>query len=384
LRKKSSRALDPAARLLAWFARHRRELPWRRRHDLYAIWVSEVMLQQTRVDMVLPYFRDFLVRFPTLRRLAAAPLLDVLKVWEGLGYYSRARNLWRAARLIVENFHGRIPREYDRFRELPGVGEYIAAAVMSIGCGAIAPVVDGNVLRVVCRWQGIGGDIRLAATKKKVLSFLLGIIPEDSPGLFNEAVMELGALLCLLRNPRCEACPLQRDCHAFLRGLIASLPARSRRKPVPEYRVALAVIRRGDKVFIQQRPENGHLGGLWEFPGGKCAAGESPELAVVRECREELAVGVEVLAKLAEVPHAYTHFKIVLHVFVCRLRHGSPRTGQPHAWVKISEFERYPFPRANHKFFPQLNEYMNGTRQTADGRRRTVGKSTKSQVPNSK
>jgi A/G-specific adenine glycosylase len=351
----------PATRvppLLRWFSANARDLPWRRCRGLYAIWVSEVMLQQTQVKTVVPYYRDFLKRFPTSSRLAAAPLQDVLKAWEGLGYYSRARNLWRAARLVQERFAGRVPGGCDGFRGLPGVGEYIAAAVLSIGRGLALPVVDGNVLRVVCRWQGLGGDIRLPATREKVRAFLSGIIPALSPGRFNEAMMELGALVCLPLNPRCRQCPLRPDCFACRRNQTASLPMKSRRGPVPEHRVALAVIVRGGKVFIQQRPESGHLGGLWEFPGGKCRAGESPEAAVGRECREELGAEVRVAAKLAEVRHAYSHFKVHLHVFICRPGRGRIRSPQPHAWVRIDELQRYPFPGANHKFFPKLEEYL--------------------------
>jgi A/G-specific adenine glycosylase len=358
LKKNANRAADLVPPLLGWFARNRRDLPWRRRHDLYAIWVSEVMLQQTQVNTVLAYYRRFLRRFPNLQRLAAAPLQDVLKAWEGLGYYSRARNLWRAARMVAEDFHGRIPIDFDRFRELPGVGDYIAAAVLSIGRGLAVPVVDGNVLRVVCRWQGIDADIRLAVTKEKVRSFLQNIIPANEPGRFNEAMMELGALVCTTKNPLCPKCPLRMDCYSLRHDLIGLIPVRSRKAPVPTYRVALAVIVRGNRIFIQQRPEQGHLGGLWEFPGGKCAAGEKPEAAVARECREELGAKVEVLAKLAEVRHAYTHFKIVLHVFICRLRSQAPRSRRPHAWVKFAELNNYPFPAANHKFFPELKRYL--------------------------
>jgi A/G-specific adenine glycosylase len=348
----------PVRRLLRWFACWRRELPWRRRRDAYAIWVSEVMLQQTQVETVIPYYRKFLRRYPTLKQLAVAPLQDVLKAWEGLGYYSRARNLWRAARRVRDEFHGRIPDRAEDFRALPGVGEYIAAAVLSIGRGLALPVIDGNVLRVVCRWQGIDGDTRSAATRKRVRSFLSGIIPENSPGRFNEAIMELGALVCRPRDPRCRSCPLRRDCFAFLQGRTASLPTRSRKRAVPEYRAALAVILRHGRIFIQQRPEAGHLGGLWEFPGGKCRSGEKPEGAVVRECCEELGAGVEVQAKLAEVRHAYSHFKVRLHVFICRPGEGRIRTGQPHAWVKVQDLDRYPFPGANHKFFPELKRYL--------------------------
>ena len=349
-------AFDPLPLLQKWFERERRDLPWRRRRDLYGIWVSEVMLQQTRVETVVPFYREFLRRFPSLKKLAAAPLQEVLKAWEGLGYYSRARNLWRAARMIVADRHGRIPVEYDRFRELPGVGDYIAAAVMSIGCHLVVPVVDGNVLRVVCRWQGIPDDIRLAATKVKVRSFLRGIIPAAAPGRFNESLMELGALVCLAKKPLCRQCPLQAGCFAFHHGKTGVLPVQSRKKPVPTYVVALAVIRRGDRLYIQQRPEQGHLGGLWEFPGGKCREGEEPEATVVRECREELGVEVEPLDKLAVVRHAYSHFKVILHIFSCRLVRGRIRTRRPHAWVKASDLKRYPFPAANLKMFPRLRD----------------------------
>jgi len=351
-------SLDAPGLLQRWFAANRRDLPWRRRRDLYAIWVSEVMLQQTRVETVLPYFNDFLKRFPTLERLAASPLHDVLKAWEGLGYYSRARNLRRAAQLIVKNFQGRIPMDYERFRELPGVGDYIAAAVMSLGCGIAVPVLDGNVLRVVCRWQGIDTDVRLAATRRRVRSFLEEIIPAASPGSFNESLMELGALVCLPKNPRCPLCPLQPGCRAARGGLASVLPLKSRKAQVPQYQVALAVIVRGGKLFIQQRPENGHLGGLWEFPGGKCRPNEEPGAAVVRECREELGVEVEAKGELAVVRHAYSHFKVVLHVFACRLLGGRIRTRRPHAWVKVADLDRYPFPAANHKFFPQLRKKL--------------------------
>ncbi|MCX6555685.1 MAG: NUDIX domain-containing protein, partial [Candidatus Aminicenantes bacterium] len=252
-----------------------------------------------------------------------------------------------------------IPGEYGEFRALPGVGDYIAAAVLSIGRGQAIPVVDGNVLRVVCRWQGIADDIHSLAAKRKVATFLTGIIPAQKPGRFNEALMELGALVCLPRDPFCRQCPLHPGCFAFRYGRTRSLPVKSKKGPIPEYRVALAVIVRNGTIFIQQRPEEGHLGGLWEFPGGKCRVNEKPETAVKRECREELKLEVEVISKLAEVRHAYSHFKVILHVFICKRLDGRVRTRQPHAWIGIGELDRYPFPAANHKFFPEIRNYLN-------------------------
>lgn len=358
MKKNSAGTADPLSLLERWFADHRRDLPWRKNRSLYRVWVAEVMLQQTQAVTVKGYYRSFLKRFPTPARLAAAPLLEVLKVWEGLGYYSRARHLWLAARAVRENHGGRIPTAYGEFKRLPGVGEYTAAAVLSIACGLALAAVDGNVLRVVCRWQGIGTDIRRRSTRDAVRAFLQEIIPSAAPGKFNEALMELGALVCTPKNPACSQCPLRPRCHAHGRGLTAALPVKSRRSPQPLFQVALAVIVRGSRLYIQQRPEKGHLGGLWEFPGGKCLAAEKPEQAVVRECREELGVEVNVSAKLAEVRHAYTHFKIVLHVFACRLRGSGLHPRQPHAWVKCADLPRFPFPAANHKFFPQLKKYM--------------------------
>ncbi|HUU04882.1 MAG TPA: A/G-specific adenine glycosylase [Patescibacteria group bacterium] len=369
-------AFDPAARLLDWFAIRRRDLSWRKNRSLYSVWVAEVMLQQTRTATANGYYRSFLERFPSLAGLAAAPLPEVLKVWEGLGYYSRARHLWLAARAVHENHGGRIPTSYAEFRKLPGVGEYTAAAVLSIACGQALAAVDGNVLRVVCRWRGIETDIRSRHTRDAVRAFLQEIIPPAAPGEFNEAMMELGALVCTTKNPVCGECPLRTNCHAYRRGLTAVLPFKSRRPPPPLFPVALAVIVRGSRLYIQQRPEQGHLGGLWEFPGGKCRAGEKPERAVVRECREELAAEVEVLAKLAQVGHAYSHFHIVLHVFACRLRGSAPCPLRPHAWVQFAELRHYPFPAANHKFFSKLKEYMDknlalGAGRTLYGKKKT-------------
>lgn len=344
--------------LLRWFDGNARDLPWRRRRSLYSIWVSEIMLQQTRVETVVPYYRRFLRRFPSPRRLAAAPLQEVLKAWEGLGYYARARNLWRAAQTVVARHRGRVPSQYGEFRALPGVGEYSAAAVLSIGAGQALPVVDGNVLRVVSRWQGIAGDIGLPRTRGRIRDFLAQVIPGDAPGRFNEALMELGALVCLPRAPRCQACPLGRGCFACRRGRTASLPVKRKKKPVPLHEVALAAIVRAGRVFIQLRPDQGHLGGLWELPGGKCRAGEAPADAVVRECREELGTEVEALRELAVVRHAYSHFKVRLHVFACRPLRGRFRPSRPHAWVRAEEMVRYPLPAANHKFLPQVAGFV--------------------------
>ena len=352
----------PVDRLLEWFEKKKRDLPWRRTGSIWKIWVSEVMLQQTRTETVRRYYGRFLRRFPTVRRLAEAELEDVLKIWEGMGYYARARNLWRAASVVMDEHGGKIPKDPAVFGKLPGVGDYIAAAVMSIACDHRLPVVDGNVLRVYGRYAGLEDDIRDPATRKKVRSRLGRIIPADRPGDFNQAMMETGALICLPRNPKCPECPLRTGCHALRTGRVASFPVKTRRPAPPLYEVAVAVIVRGKRFFIQKRPDAGHLGGLWEFPGGKLAPGETPEQAVIRECREEIGADLEILVRLARVRHAYTHFRIDLHAFVCRVRSGRIRTRRPHRWIETGEIARYPFPAANHRFFPRLQEYIRSGR----------------------
>jgi A/G-specific adenine glycosylase len=345
-------------RLLAWYRAHRRDLPWRRTGDIYAVWVSEVMLQQTRVETVIPYYGRFLARFPTVAALAAAPLQDVLKLWEGLGYYTRARNLHRAAQRVVAEHGGRIPSTYEDFRALPGVGDYIAAAVLSIAAGAPLPVVDGNVLRVWARWRGLAEDIRKPRTLRRVREELAGNIPAATPGDFNQALMELGATVCVPASPRCRECPLAADCVALREGRTAELPVRPARPAVPHHEIAVGVIRRRDgRLLIQQRPEEGLLGGLWEFPGGKLEAGETAAEAVRRECREETGLEVAVEAALAEVRHAYSHFTVTLHVFVCRAG-GRVRCRRPHRWVRPAELGDYPFPGANKKFFGPLKDFL--------------------------
>lgn len=300
----------PVSALLDWYGRWQRDLPWRRANDIYRIWVSEVMLQQTQSATVIPYYRLFLKHFPSLGRLARAALQEVLKVWEGLGYYSRARNLRQAARLVQERHHGRVPRDAHKFRSLPGVGDYIAAAVLSIADHQRLPVVDGNVLRVFCRWSGLADDIGRTATKKKIFNRLLSLMPAKSPGDFNQALMELGALVCLPRNPLCPMCPLRQACTARVLRKTDSLPVKKKRPPVPLHRVALGVIDRQEKIYVQRRPDIGHLGGLWEFPGGKARPGETMTRALKREIREELGIVVGREKEIAVVKHGYSHFKV--------------------------------------------------------------------------
>ncbi|MCP5051847.1 MAG: A/G-specific adenine glycosylase [bacterium] len=350
----------PVQRLLDWYTENKRDLPWRLTNDIYPIWLSEVMLQQTQVATVIPYYLRFLERFPTIETLARASEDEVLKMWEGLGYYSRIRNLHRAAREVVEVYHGKIPAQPDVFRKLPGVGPYIVAAVLSIARGIPLPAVDGNVMRVYTRFRGIGDDIRKTATRNRISDDLQRFMPRHAASDFTQAFMELGALICSPKTPKCNACPLKPRCVAFTTQSIPAYPFKSPRGKVPHHQVSVAVITRGERFYIQKRPSKGHLGGLWEFPGGKAEAGETPEQALVRECREELGVGIEILDKLAVVRHAYSHFKITMSVFICGLNGREVHQPEGHSfqWITIDRLEDYPFPGANHKFFPRLRDYF--------------------------
>ncbi|MEX2015258.1 MAG: A/G-specific adenine glycosylase [Candidatus Hydrogenedentales bacterium] len=342
--------------LLAWYGREKRTLPWRDAADPYVVWLSEVMLQQTRVEQGTPYIVRFVKQFPDVQALAAASEDAVLKAWEGLGYYSRARNLHKAARVIAHDRAGAFPATAEDWQTLPGVGRYTAGAVASIAYGERAPVLDGNVKRVLARLTDLSDPVDDAAVTDSLWDLAGELVRGKSPGDFNQAIMELGANVCTPRRPACEACPLTRYCAAYAAGTQEQRPVRREKKPVPHKEIVVAVIKRNGRYLIGKRPPNGLLGGLWEFPGGKVNPGEDHPLALMREVREELNLGVRVGGLIACVSHAYTHFRVTLNVYACSAPEGTP---QPSAhtelrWVRKSEFSDFAFPKANHKFLHLL------------------------------
>jgi A/G-specific adenine glycosylase len=350
----------PASRLLRWAVRHLRDLPWRTEpRDPYRVWISEMMLQQTQVVIVIPYFQRFTERFPTVQALAEAPLDDVLKLWEGLGYYARARNLHRAAQQVVAEFDGRLPDTVEALSRLPGIGAYTAGAIASLAFGCDAPVVDGNVRRVLCRVYAIRGDARQPKVQRKLWTLAEMNLPKRKAGRWNEALMELGATVCLPRAPRCDECPLTPVCRARALGIPEKFPARAARQRTPHYDVTAAVIRKKGRILIAQRPMEGMLGGLWEFPGGKLEPGESLEECLQREIREELGIEIQVGQPVARVKHAYTHFRITLHAFECRLRKGRPRAigVSDWRWVKWDELDDFAFAVTDRKIIQALRAF---------------------------
>jgi A/G-specific adenine glycosylase len=321
-----------------------------------------MMLQQTQVETVIPYFHRFLARFPTVEDLAAAPLGDVLKLWEGLGYYARARNLHQAAKVIVDERHGEWPRTVEGLLALPGIGRYTAGAIASLAFDAAAPVLDGNVTRVLCRLFAIKRDPKDAQVREELWQLAEALLPSldlgaaaegvearGSAGEYNEALMELGALICTPHNPRCGICPLAKTCEAKKRGLQDQLPIKTKRRPLPHYDVTAAVIRKHGRLLIAQRPLRGRLGGLWEFPGGKVEAGETLPQCLRHEIREELGIRIKVGKPITSIDHAYTHFKITLYAFECEFVSGQPQAlqVQDFKWVRMSELKKYAFAKTD-------------------------------------
>ncbi|HEY9078156.1 MAG TPA: A/G-specific adenine glycosylase [Anaerolineaceae bacterium] len=332
-------------RLLAWYRQNARDLPWRRSPAPYAVLVSELMLQQTRVDTVIPYFNRWMERFPTVSALAEAPEQAVLKAWEGLGYYSRARALQRAAKQILAEHGGEIPASRVELERLPGVGPYTAGAIASIAFGQDEAALDGNIRRVLARLVDLALPARSPEGEKALWALARSLLPAGQAGDFNQALMDLGASLCTPRKPACPVCPLAEDCLARQNGTQAERPVRSERQRTPHYIVTAAVIERDDRVMIAQRPADGLLGGMWEFPGGKVRKGESLEACLQREIQEELGAQVKVGTSLGMYKHAFTHFKITLHAFRCRLVEGSePRPVKASAirWLRLDELDDYP------------------------------------------
>ncbi|MCG6878997.1 MAG: A/G-specific adenine glycosylase [Deltaproteobacteria bacterium] len=342
--------------LLNWYQKHHRPLPWRKTSDPYRIWVSEVMLQQTQVKTVIPYYQRFISAFPGPEKLAEAEMQAVLKRWEGLGYYARARNLHRAAQEITHRYDGALPQDHETLKTLPGIGDYIAAAVSSIAFGQPHAAVDGNVKRVLARFNMIDLPVNDPKAAKHFKPFADDLLDEKRPGVFNQAMMELGALVCTPANPKCTECPLARTCRAFKANAVNAYPRKIKKGRIPEHHVAVGIIWKNSRALITQRKQEGLLGGLWEFPGGKVMDGETPSEASIREIKEEVNLVVEAKERIARVRHAYTHFKIVLDVFQCHYQSGRVKLKGPvdFRWVRLHELEKFPFPGANRKFIPLI------------------------------
>ena len=345
-------------RLLAWYRREKRDLPWRHTRDPYRIWVAEIMLQQTQVPTALPYYRRFLARFPTVRALARASDQNVLKAWQGLGYYRRAINLREAARRIERDHAGRVPDDAAAFGRLPGVGRYTCGAVQSIAFGRRLAALDGNAARVLARWFAVRRPVHAAATRAGLWAAAEAIVPPRAPGDWNQALMELGSRVCTPRRPRCPACPVQRLCRAFARGLQEEIPPPRRRRPVPHIQVGVGIVWRRGRVLLCKRRPDAMLGGLWEFPGGKVRPRESVADCIRRELREECGLEVTVGRHLVDVTHTYSHLRVTLRCRHCRSARGRAKALGCDAarWVRPARIADYPLPAADVRILEAIHD----------------------------
>lgn len=343
--------------LLQWYGRCRRDLPWRRTRDPYRIWVSEILLQQTRVETARTRYEDFFARFPTLASLAEASLDEVLAAWQGLGYYGRATNLHRAARHVVNELGGKIPDDVHALERLPGIGPYTARAIASIAFHKDAAVLDGNVARVLCRLFALSRDPSSQADRVRLQRLADRLLPKGKASSFNQALMDLGAVLCTPRSPKCERCPLVRYCRSFRKGLTTLYPVRKVRPPLPvRHRLMAAVFHRG-ALLLQKRPPEGLLARLWELPAHTIEKGETDS-----DAWEKLEKALSHIAEISRAPgrnsfrieHGYTHFLERISVLVCTarplLRPSSLQTGELLLrWIHPKRLGRYPLTGATVK-----------------------------------
>lgn len=311
------------SRLLEWYDHAKRDLPWRKTRDPYAIWISEIMAQQTQIDRVIGYWERWMQRYPDIATLAQAAEDDVLHSWEGLGYYSRARNLHKAAGLLYDEYGASFPSDIDSIVSLPGIGQYTAGAIASIAFGFSVPAVDANVLRVFSRLLDIAIPVRQARSRRIVEETVTNLIPEDRAGDFNQAIMEFGALVCAKR-PRCDACPVSDLCLAYDRGGVHERPVLPPSKGTIKIDMATGVLLHEGGVLIQKRLPDDIWPGLWEFPGGVIESGETPREALIREYEEEVELAVVPGEKITVITYSYTRYRVTMHCYYCRLSGSLP------------------------------------------------------------
>lgn len=339
-----------STRLLAWYNKHKRILPWRDHPYSYAVWVSEIMLQQTRVETVIPYFAKWMKIFPTIKKLAKADEQDVLNAWEGLGYYSRARNLHKAAKIVAEKFNGELPKNLDELRILPGIGKYTVGAIASMAFGMDEATLDGNLRRVFSRLFDVK-EFADSPTGEKILWQLAREnLPKGKAGDYNQALMDLGATICLPKNPRCLLCPLMELCESRKKGTQELRPVLKPKKKTPQYVDVAAVIVKGKKVLLNQRPSDGLLANMWEFPNARVE--QNPDEELTKAIKSTTKIQVKKKEAMGIVAHAYTHFKVTVHVYQCDLI--SIPKNKKLKWVNINDLENYPMGKIDRQIAKML------------------------------
>lgn len=341
--------------LLRWYSFRRRNLPWRERPQPYAVWVAETMAQQTRLESMLPYYSRWMRRFPTLKALAAAREQDVLSLWEGLGYYNRARNLRKAAQVVMREHAGRLPKEVAELRKLPGVGPYTAGMIASLAFEADEPAVDGNAVRVLSRLFDVPEPADTTAGRRRLWALAAENLPPGRAADYNQALMDLGAIVCIPR-PKCAECPLRLMCLARRRGTQHLRPVKAAAAAVPLRDFAGAVIRRGGRVLVVQRPGSGLLAGMWEFPNIQLAQAKRPETELRRVLRSEFALQASELEHLGVYEHAYSHFQARLQVYGCELNGGAFASQRAHKWLPPRRLKDLPMGKLDRRVADSLLE----------------------------
>lgn len=342
--------------LLSWFRATDRDLPWRKTYNPYHVWISEIMLQQTQMDRGIAYFHRWIERFPDVHAVAEADEQEILKYWEGLGYYARARNLYKAAKLMVTNSGGDVPCEHDQLLDLPGIGPYTAAAIASIAGNHDVAVIDANVTRVYSRLFDIGGPVKSQPVRKRIATLASNLLPQGKARQYNQALMDLGGLVCLPKGPDCHKCPISQWCKALINGTVTERPELSRPKKQVTLQKVTAVISSQENIYIQQRRVQDVWGGLWEFPGGE--SGErDPGLSLQEIIFNDCGLHVTDIVPIVTVTHHYTHHKIVLHCFSARLEGSkTPRLSNAAAykWISPAELSDFAFPSGPRKLLRHL------------------------------
>ncbi|MFG6149655.1 A/G-specific adenine glycosylase [Halobacillus sp. B23F22_1] len=341
------------AHLIDWFKKEQRILPWRENQDPYRVWVSEIMLQQTRVDTVIPYFNNFMEQFPTTEALAKAPEQDVLKAWEGLGYYSRARNLQNAVREVVEYYGGKVPHNKEQLGDLKGVGPYTKGAILSIAYDQAEPAVDGNVMRVLSRILLVEEDIAKASTKNLFEYLVRGLISKEDPSAFNQGLMELGAIICTPKSPSCMLCPVQDECRAFSEGKEGELPIKSKsKKQKKQPYVALFIENEEGEVLVEQRPSKGLLASLWQYP--MVPISEIAENDIPDWFQAEYGITIDIGSTIDHVHHVFSHLIWDMSVKNAYVRKGT-LDRENAQFVSKDQIQKYPFPVSHQKIHKHLS-----------------------------
>ena len=347
--------MNKVSKVLAkWYNAKHYNFPWRENNSAYSVWISEIMLQQTQVLTAAPYFLAWMKKFPTVNSVAIAHIDDLLKSWEGLGYYQRAHNILFAAQSIMNKYNGFFPKKYEELIELKGIGDYTASAIMSIAYNKPYPAIDGNLKRVVARLYGVN-DLKNIIKKSK--EHILDLMTNQNPSIINQSLMDLGREICKPKKPKCADCPVKEFCIAFNNQLIDKFSLKTKAKKIPAFDVSVGLIIKNNHILISKRKKNGLLGGLWELPGGKLIKNENFKDCLNRELEEELDIKIKIIKKIGTIKHQYSHFKINMCGFKCKIKSGTPKplASDSIKWINFNEIKNFAFPKATLKLFDIIN-----------------------------